>query len=77
MSQAFTFQLGLKIQKINNITLKTYKIIVSIFFILDKDDRIRFFIKSFLLVNIKLDIVFGMLFLTMNNINIDFKALDL
>ena len=47
--------------------------IVFTFFILDhKDDRKRFFEKSFLLVNVKLDIVFGMLFLIITNADIDF-----
>ena len=33
----------------------------------------RFFEESFLLANIKLDIVFEMFFLTMNNMNINLK----
>ncbi len=36
-----------------------------------------FFKKSFLFANGKLDIVFGMFFLTMSNIDIDFQAWDL
>lgn len=50
ISQAFILQLGLKIQKTNikvqiidDITLKTYKIVLLTFFVLDKDDRKRFF----------------------------------
>ena len=46
--------------------------VVSTFFMLDKDSRKRFFEKSFLLADIKLKIVLGMLFLTINNIDIDF-----
>ena len=79
ISQVFTFQLNLKIQKtnvkvqkINNITLEIYRIVVSTFSILDKDNRKRFFKKSFLLANVKLDIILGISFLTMNNIDIDF-----
>ncbi len=44
---------------------------------LEKDDRVKFFKKSFLLADIKPDIVFEMFFLTMNNTNINFKALNL
>ncbi len=44
---------------------------------LDKDGRKRLFEKSFLLVDVKLDIVLGMPFLTMNNADIDFQARDL
>ena len=51
--------------------------IVSTFSILNKDSNERFFKKSFLLVNAKPDVVFGMLFLIMNNIDIDFQAWDL
>ena len=47
-------------------------IIISIFFILDKDSKKRFFEESFLLVNVKLGIVFKMLFLTISNIDVDF-----
>ncbi len=50
ISQAFDHQLGFKIrktyiraQKIDGTTLETYRMGVSIFFILDKDDRKRFF----------------------------------
>ena len=51
--------------------------VVFIFFILDKDSKKRFFEKSFLLANIKLNVVFGMFFLTINNADIDFQAQDL
>ncbi len=84
MSQAFAQQLSLKIcktnvgaQKIDVITLETYEIIVSTFSVLDKDGRERFFEKSFLLADVKSDIVFEMLFLTMSNADIDFQAQDL
>ncbi len=84
MSQAFAQQLGLKIcktnvgaQKIDDTSLKTYGIVVSTFYVLDKDGRERFFEESFLLTNIKLDIVLGMPFLTMSNADIDFQARNL
>ena len=69
MSQVFALLLDFKIQKTNiraqkidSIILKTYGIIVFIFFILNKDNKVRFFEKSFLLANIKLDIILGILF---------------
>ena len=81
MSQTFAYQLGLKIQKTNvgvqkidGPILETYEMIVSTVSISDKDDRERFFEKSFLLANVKPDIVLGMLFLTISNIDIDFQA---
>ena len=82
MIQAFAFQLGFKIlkivnvgtQKIDDITLKTEEIIVSIFSILNKDSRERFFEKSFLLANVKPNIIFRVPFLIINNADIDFQA---
>ena len=51
--------------------------IVSTFSVSDKDDKKRFFEKSFLLANVKLNIMFGMPILIMSNIDIDFQAKDL
>ena len=79
MSQAFAFQLGLKIwetniraQKIDSITLKTYKIVVSNFSMSDKDEKERFFEESFLLADVNLNVIFGIFFLIMSNVDIDF-----
>ncbi len=84
ISQTFAQQLGLKIcktnigaQKIDSTTLKTYKIVVFIFSVSDKDDRKRFFEESFLLADVKPNLVLGMPFLTMSNTNVDFQARDL
>ena len=84
MSQAFTVLIGLKIRKINikaqkiaGITLETYKIINSIFSVLDKDNRKRFFKESFLFADVNLDVLLGMFFLIINNADIDFQAYDL
>lgn len=54
----------------NNTTLDTYKMIVSIFFISDKDDIKRFFEGSLLLANVKPDVVFRISFLTMSNVDV-------
>ncbi len=43
----------------------------------DKDARERFFEESFLLADVKPDIVFGMPFLTMSNADVNFQAQDL
>ncbi len=51
--------------------------VVSTFSVSDKDDKEKFFEKSFLLANVKSNIVLGMLFLTISNANIDFQAWDL
>ncbi len=84
ISQVFAHQLGLKIcktnveaQTIDNTTLETYGMVVFIFSVSDKDGRERFFKESFLLADVKPDIVFGMRFLTMSNADVDFQARDL
>ncbi len=84
ISQAFAHQLDLKIcktnvgaQKIDGITLETYRMIVFTFSVSDNDDKERFFEESFLLADVKPDVVLWMLFLTMSNANIDFQAQDL
>ncbi len=46
--------------------------VVSTFFILDKDSRERFFKEDFLLADVKLDTVLGIPFLTINNSDVDF-----
>ncbi len=51
--------------------------VVSIFSVLDKDGRERFFKENFLLVDVKPDIVLEMPFLTMSNTDVDFQAWDL
>ncbi len=84
MSQAFAHQLGLKIwktnvgtQKIDGTTLETHRMVVSTFFVSDKDGRERFFEESFLLAKIKPDVMLGIPFLTMSNNDVDFQAWDL
>ncbi len=51
--------------------------IISTFFISDKDGKERFFKESFLLADVKPDIVLEIPFLTMNNTDIDFQARNL
>ncbi len=84
ISQAFAYQLGLNIwktnvraQKIDGTTLETYKIVVSTFSMSDKDGKERFFQESFLLADVKLDIMLKMLFLIMSNVDVDFQARDI
>lgn len=51
--------------------------VVTIFSVLDNDSREKFYKESFLLANIKLDIMFGMPFLTISNVDVDFQTRDL
>ena len=52
--------------------LNTYGILVAAFLVTDKANQVRFFEKTFLVANISPEVVFGMLFLTLSGINIDF-----
>lgn len=54
-------------------TLKIHEMFISTF-LSDKADRMRFFKKYFLFVNISPNIVLEILFLTINNIHIDFQT---
>ncbi len=79
-----TYQFGLKTQKTNVVaqkidstTLETYKMVVSTVSVLNKDGKKRFFEESFHLSDVKPDVVLGMLFLTMSNVNVDFQAQEL
>ena len=51
--------------------------VISTFSVLDKDGRERFFEKSFLLADVKLNILLGISFVTMSNADIDFQARNL
>lgn len=63
---------NINIQKIDNTIFKTYKMIVAAFSIINQAKRVKFFKKTFLVVNISPNVVFGMLFFTLNNANVNF-----
>ena len=60
-------------QKIDHFTLETFKILISNFQIEDKISRSRFFQKTFLVANIKFEIILKMSFLSPSNINVLFS----
>ena len=77
MTPVYIAQLGFKVQKTNigcqkidGFSLTNYNIIIAILFIFDKLGCSWFFQETFLLVNISMEVVLGMLFLTFNNINV-------
>lgn len=59
-------------QMINSFGLDTFGIVIAAFLINDKDGKINFFEKTFLLANISLDEIFEMLFLTLSNADVRF-----
>ena len=60
-------------QRINGLKLDILGIVIPSFFMEDKEEKYRFFEKTFLLVNISIDIAFKILFLILSNIKIDFN----
>ena len=62
---------NIKVQKIDGNTLNTYRMVVAAFSMTDKANRMKFFEKIFLMTDISLEVVFGMLILTLNDANID------
>ena len=75
----FVKKLGLPIsstdveaQKIDSIMLYIYGILVAVFSITNKANRVRFFKETFLVANLTPKVVFGMLFLILSGIDIDF-----
>ena len=54
--------------------LDNYKIVVIAFLVLDKANQVRFFEETFLVANVSLEVVFGMLFFILNGANVDFSG---
>ena len=59
-------------QKIDGITLKTYGMVVTAFSVEDKANQVRFLEKTFLVVNVSLEMILRMSFLTLSGIDVDF-----
>ena len=59
-------------QKIDSTMLDTFGMVVAAFSVMDKANRVRFFEKTFLVANISPEVVLGILFLTLNDADIDF-----
>lgn len=59
-------------QKIDNSVLVIFKIVIATFSINDKEEKIGFFDKIFLLTNVNSNMIFGITFLTLSNASIKF-----
>ena len=67
-------QINVRAQKINGTILNTFGIVVAVFSVIEKANRVRFFEKTFLVANISLEMVFGILFLILSNADINFSG---
>ena len=61
-------------QKIDGTTLDIFGIVVATFSMTNKANRIKFFEKIFLVANINPEVVFEILFLTLNGADVDFLS---
>lgn len=83
MTSDYTIELALTTQKtsvaaqkIDGLLLETYDMASIRFLVQDNLRRVWFFEKTFLLANINIEVVLGMLFLSLNNTNIEFAELE-
>ena len=84
MTLAYAAYLGLEVrvtnigaQKINGSSLATYGMVIAAFQVVDKLGRSRFFQETFLLADISMEVVLGMLFLTFSNADVLFAKKEL
>ena len=84
MHLTFSNQLGLPIrsmdinaQKIDGITLDTYRMIVVAFSVVKKANQVKFFEKTFLMANVSPEIVLEMPFFNLSGADIDFSGHEL
>ena len=81
---AFAKELGffirlidVRVQKIDDIILDTYGMVVAAFSMKDKANRVRFFQEIFLVANVSPEVFLGMLFFTLSSADIDFSGQQL
>ena len=68
-----TWKTNVGAQKIDSSILKTFGMVIADFQVEDKVSKPRFFQKTFLVANTKFEMILGMLFLKINNINMSFS----
>ena len=84
MTPAYALRVGLRVhctdigaQKIDGSTLKSFGMVLASFQVEDKFGKARFFQETFLLANISMEVVLGMLFLTLSNADVQFIEKEL
>ena len=84
MTLVYAAYLGLKVrvtnvgaQKIDKSSLATYDMVIAIFQVVNNLGRSQFFQKTFLLADISMKVVLGMLFLFLSHVNIQFAEKEL
>lgn len=70
-------KIDMNTKKINGSRRETFGIVIALFQLDDKDRKSFFFKKTFLLVNISMIVAFGMPFLILSNVKINFNNQEL
>ena len=65
-------QIDIRVQKIDSTILDNYEMVVAVFLVTNKANRVKFFEETFLVANISPKIVFRMLFLTLSGPDVNF-----
>lgn len=83
MSPAYAVNLGLRIletkikaQKIDGSILGTYRMVIARFFLQDKWGQDQFFKKIFILADVSVKMIIGILFLFFSNANLQFSKVE-
>ena len=77
MTLSYIKRLGYWTQKIDKSLLKTFKMVIAGFQVLDKLGKVQFFQKTFLLADINVDVVLWIPFFTYSNTDIQFNKWEL
>ena len=84
MHPAFAERLGFVVQttnidtlKINGTTLEIYRIVVAAFLVTDQAHKVKFFKETFLVANVSPDMIFGILFFILSDVDVDFPKKEL
>lgn len=67
----------IEVQKIDGTILNTFEMVVATFLMIDKANRIKFLKEIFLVANISLKVIFEILFLILNNADVNFFGWEL
>ena len=67
-----TWKIHIKAQKIDRLSLKSYKIVIAGLQVLNKLSQSQFFQETFLLADISMEVLFDILFFIFSNANIQF-----
>lgn len=69
-----TRKTSIRVQKIDNLPLKTHSMASARFLLQDSVERVRFFEETYVLVNISMEIVLKIHFLALNNASFQFST---